>query len=179
MSHLLQNYDIPVEYKGPRFPHNRHHLKSVKVRRQTQISPILQKYFDSLNQYQSEEQLVTDIEATGFKRVTIDIGIGKRSDYVFRDSIGDRIYFTNKSGYIRFFDYEWTTVYDDPSPAQLTREFIHDSKDRLKMILRVALKHKYDKTFIDKWKASNLLLIDFLKTDYVVARKFKMYKNNT
>jgi hypothetical protein len=139
------------------------HKQSVEIRKQTPISPVLRKSLDSFEHYDTEEEIIADIEAFGFIR-NLDKKI-RTGEYVFTSPKTKKTYTTHTTGYVRVTipaeNYRGTEIIH---LAPLTREFLHDLKDRLKLILRKAAKEYDDKNIIKYWKRSDLSFKDFLHT---------------
>jgi hypothetical protein len=110
--------------------------------------------------FENEEEIIKAITALGFERKKSGLEI--TADYVFQDPNGDeKKYISYTTGYVRYNEkYTGWRGEENITRTPISRSLLPDVKDRLLLILRIALKslnlyndfkksHKTTKEFIE------------------------------
>lgn len=134
------------------------------------ITPTLRKSLDSLGDFKTTEQIISAIEFAGFKRI---LGTRKwpSADYAFENpSEYNSKYVSYRTG-----DVKERPVTGTRNPTSVSRATMPDPMDRLRLILRRAVKcmDKNKPDLYDKWKKTGLSFSDFCKKYYGMIKGVK------
>lgn len=113
----------------------------VKPKNTNEITPRLRDSLDKLDVFNTEEEIVAAIKATGFiavSRKTKD----RTCDYAFLDPVNGYEYRSTTKGYVRSFidTKDWRSQEFLKSKTPITRALLPNAKDRLLLIYRRAVK---------------------------------------
>ena len=134
-----------------------------EAERNTEPTPDLIKSLSELGKgFENEEEIVKAITTLGFERKKT--GLERTADYVFVDPDGNnKKYISFDSGYVRYNEdgTSWRGGGKVTTRTPVSRALLPDVKDRLLLILRLALKNT---GLYNEFKKSKKTAKDFIET---------------
>ena len=139
------------------------------------ISPVLRKSLDSLGDYKTEQEIIDDIVSCGWE-IKPKTGRERSTEHVFYNPNNNYTYRLYSDGKVRSImpsGWNQSLKREDYYFTPISRDDLHDPMDRLRLILRRAVKDKpgMDKLLIQKWKESGKTLHEFLKAPWIKKRE--------